>query len=99
MWYAGAGVGCSNRMGSVEGDPPTASALCSEAGLAGLPSVVLLHFGQRTVKGLAGYFSSSIFKRVEHFSQIMIMELFEKALKKVQLLNQAHHPTLLRKGA
>ncbi len=80
-------------MGSVEGDPPTASALCSEAGLAGLPSVVLLHFGQRTVKGLAGDFSSSICKRVEHFWQTMIMELSEEALKKAELLNQAQHRT------
>ena len=73
---AGAAVGCSKRRCSVEGDPPTASALCSNAGeLAAPVSLMLLHFGQRTVKGRAGAFSSSICRRVEHFWQTMIMAL------------------------
>lgn len=34
---------------------------------------MLLHFGQRTLKGRCGDFSSSTCKRVEHLWQTMIM--------------------------
>src|SRR5262245_22395022 len=72
-------VDCSKRGCSVAGDPPTANALCSIAGLAGPELTVLLHFGQRTLNGRCGDFSSSICKRVEHFWQTMIMNLFNQA--------------------
>src|SRR6185295_12328511 len=66
-------VDCSKRGCSVAGDPPTASALCSVAGLAGPELTVLLHFGQRTLNGRVGDFSSSICKRVVHLGQTIII--------------------------
>jgi hypothetical protein len=39
----------------------------------GLDSMLLLHFGQRIVKGRAGIFASSTCKRASHFWQTIIM--------------------------
>ncbi len=61
------------------GDPPTASALCSDAGLATPELTVLLHFGQRTLNGREGDFSSSTCRRVAHFGQTRIMIVFRQA--------------------
>src|SRR5678816_737250 len=69
--YARAVV-CSKRGCSVAGEPPSARALCSVAGLAGPELTMLLHFGQRTLKGRCGDFSSSICKRVVHLGQTTV---------------------------
>src|SRR3712207_8673641 len=54
------------------------------SGLAGPELTVLLHFGQRTLNGRGGDFSSSICKRVEHFWQTMIMSRSEEHTSELQ---------------
>jgi hypothetical protein len=58
---------------SVEGEPPTANAPCSEAGFDGATLIELLHLGQRTVMAREGDFALSICRRVEQLEQTTIM--------------------------
>src|SRR5687767_9710567 len=66
----GAAFGCSIRGFSDEGDAPIETAVCSVAAFA---STLVLHFGQRMVKGLDGILISSTCRRDEHFGQTIII--------------------------
>ena len=57
----------------MEGELPIAKALFSDAGLAAPTFTLLLHFGQRILKGRAGAFVSSIWRRDEQLGQTIIM--------------------------
>lgn len=69
----GAAFCSSTRGASDEGDAPTETAVCSVAGVASFASTLLLHFGQRMVKGLDGILISSTCRRDEHFGQTIII--------------------------
>src|SRR6267143_4554823 len=77
---SGAGFGCSKRGFPVAGESPTAIALCSTAGLVVPQSRLLLHLGQRMVKGREGIFASSTCSREEHFWQTIIMAISRSEL-------------------
>src|ERR1700730_3329041 len=77
---SGAGFGCSYRGFPVAGDPPTAIALCSIAGLEGPQSTLPLHLGQRMVNGREGTFISSTCRREAQFWQTIIMAISKSRL-------------------
>ena len=75
---SGAGVGCSKRGSSEAGEPLRARVISDTAGTGKPESTLLLHFGQRIIKGRAGIFASSTCNRVEQFWQTIIMASFRK---------------------
>src|SRR5687768_5770823 len=81
----GAAFGCSIRGFSDEGDAPIETAVCSVAAFA---STLVLHFGQRMVKGLDGILISSTCRRDEHFGQTIIIVVVSG---QVGLFDHAQH--------